>query len=256
MIKALADEGRTMILVTHDMRLAADVLGPRRLPAPSAGSRKQGARRPSCSAQPEDRTPAAVPQGDGGMIRSLPGGAEHPGTGKTGGGNARRGGSPAVPTVKNLAPRFSSTAGPTRQQLAVSAGMAHEHESSPSIHCRIDRLDRHRSGAGQHPDGNGGRLSSVQLHQRFRAGRTGSSASWATSCARWPGTDLRPGSPTTGIRSSPTSSAGNYDTIMAGMSITEERDKVIDFTDRITIRRPNPIYVAPSEDDADLKGPA
>ena len=46
--------------------------------------------------------------------------------------------------------------------------------------------------------------------------------------------------------------SGNYDTIIAGMSITEERDKVIDFTQNYMLPRPS-AYVAAS-DGADLTG--
>ena len=46
--------------------------------------------------------------------------------------------------------------------------------------------------------------------------------------------------------------SGNYDTIIAGMSITEERDKVIDFTQNYMLPRPS-AYVAAS-DAADLNG--
>ena len=46
--------------------------------------------------------------------------------------------------------------------------------------------------------------------------------------------------------------SGNYDTIIAGMSITEERDKVIDFTQNYMLPRPS-AYVAAS-DAADLSG--
>ena len=46
--------------------------------------------------------------------------------------------------------------------------------------------------------------------------------------------------------------SGNYDTIIAGMSITEERDKVIDFTQNYMLPRPS-AYVAASKS-ADLKG--
>ena len=46
--------------------------------------------------------------------------------------------------------------------------------------------------------------------------------------------------------------SGNYDTIIAGMSITEERDKVIDFTQNYMLPRPS-AYVATS-DSADLNG--
>ena len=46
--------------------------------------------------------------------------------------------------------------------------------------------------------------------------------------------------------------SGNYDTIIAGMSITAERDKVIDFTQNYMLPRPS-AYVAASED-VDLSG--
>ena len=46
--------------------------------------------------------------------------------------------------------------------------------------------------------------------------------------------------------------SGNYDTIIAGMSITEERDKVIDFTQNYMLPRPS-AYVAASEG-ADVNG--
>ncbi len=46
--------------------------------------------------------------------------------------------------------------------------------------------------------------------------------------------------------------SGNYDTIIAGMSITEERDKVIDFTQNYMLPRPS-AYVAASNE-ADLGG--
>ncbi len=46
--------------------------------------------------------------------------------------------------------------------------------------------------------------------------------------------------------------SGNYDVIIAGMSITDERDQVIDFTQNYT--QPDPsAYLAPSED-IDVKG--
>jgi polar amino acid transport system substrate-binding protein len=46
--------------------------------------------------------------------------------------------------------------------------------------------------------------------------------------------------------------SGNYDTIIAGMSITDERDEVIDFTQAYTPPDPS-LYVAASED-VDLTG--
>ncbi len=46
--------------------------------------------------------------------------------------------------------------------------------------------------------------------------------------------------------------SGNYDTIIAGMSITAERDEVIDFTQNYTLPDPS-AYVAASAD-VDLKG--
>ena len=46
--------------------------------------------------------------------------------------------------------------------------------------------------------------------------------------------------------------SGNYDTIIAGMSITDERDEVIDFTQNYTLPDPS-AYVAASAD-VDLKG--
>ena len=46
--------------------------------------------------------------------------------------------------------------------------------------------------------------------------------------------------------------SGNYDTIIAGMSITKERDKVIDFTQNYMLPRPS-AYVAASES-ADVNG--
>ncbi|WP_299777738.1 transporter substrate-binding domain-containing protein [uncultured Roseobacter sp.] len=46
--------------------------------------------------------------------------------------------------------------------------------------------------------------------------------------------------------------SGNYDVIIAGMSITDERDEVIDFTQNYTLPDPS-AYIATSED-ADLKG--
>jgi len=50
----------------------------------------------------------------------------------------------------------------------------------------------------------------------------------------------------------PNLTSGNYDTIIAGMSITDERDEVIDFTQDYIPATPS-IYVALSED-ADLMG--
>ncbi|WP_299282736.1 transporter substrate-binding domain-containing protein [uncultured Tateyamaria sp.] len=46
--------------------------------------------------------------------------------------------------------------------------------------------------------------------------------------------------------------SGNYDVIIAGMSITDERDEVIDFTQNYTLPDPS-AYVAASED-VDLEG--
>ncbi len=45
---------------------------------------------------------------------------------------------------------------------------------------------------------------------------------------------------------------GNYDTIIAGMSITDERDEVIDFTDPYT--QPDPSSFVAMSDDVDLEG--
>lgn len=45
--------------------------------------------------------------------------------------------------------------------------------------------------------------------------------------------------------------SGNYDTIIAGMSITDERDEVIDFTQAYT--PPDPSYYAALSDDVDLE---
>ena len=58
-IKALADEGRTMLLVTHDMKLAADCLGPRGVPASRPGRGTGPARGPV--RRPANRPAAAVP---------------------------------------------------------------------------------------------------------------------------------------------------------------------------------------------------
>ncbi len=46
--------------------------------------------------------------------------------------------------------------------------------------------------------------------------------------------------------------SGNYDTIIAGMSITDERDEVIDFTQAYTPPDPS-LYLAAS-DDVDVRG--
>lgn len=46
--------------------------------------------------------------------------------------------------------------------------------------------------------------------------------------------------------------SGNYDTIMAGMSITDERDEVIDFTQNYT--QPDPSGYLSMSMDADIKG--
>ena len=46
--------------------------------------------------------------------------------------------------------------------------------------------------------------------------------------------------------------SGNYDTIIAGMSITEERDEVIDFTQNYT--QPDPSGYLAASMDADIKG--
>jgi polar amino acid transport system substrate-binding protein len=46
--------------------------------------------------------------------------------------------------------------------------------------------------------------------------------------------------------------SGNYDTIIAGMSITEEREEVVDFTQGYT--RPSPSAYAALADGVDLKG--
>ncbi|MDA7964278.1 transporter substrate-binding domain-containing protein [Ruegeria sp.] len=46
--------------------------------------------------------------------------------------------------------------------------------------------------------------------------------------------------------------SGNYDVIMAGMSITDERDEVIDFTQNYT--PPDPSAYAALSDDVDLEG--
>lgn len=46
--------------------------------------------------------------------------------------------------------------------------------------------------------------------------------------------------------------SGNYDTIIAGMSITDERDEVIDFTQNYTL--PDPSAYAAASDDVDVEG--
>ena len=46
--------------------------------------------------------------------------------------------------------------------------------------------------------------------------------------------------------------SGNYDTIIAGMSITDERDEVIDFTQNYT--QPDPSSYLAASADADIKG--
>ncbi len=46
--------------------------------------------------------------------------------------------------------------------------------------------------------------------------------------------------------------SGNYDTIIAGMSITDERDEVIDFTQNYT--QPDPSAYMAASDDVDLAG--
>jgi len=46
--------------------------------------------------------------------------------------------------------------------------------------------------------------------------------------------------------------SGNYDTIIAGMSITDERDEVIDFTQAYT--PPDPSYYMALSEDVDLEG--
>ena len=56
----------------------------------------------------------------------------------------------------------------------------------------------------------------------------------------------------TGIRSFPNLTSGNYDTIIAGMSITAERDEVIDFTQNY-IPPASSLFMGLSED-ADLEG--
>ncbi|RYH08913.1 transporter substrate-binding domain-containing protein [Tropicimonas sp. IMCC6043] len=50
----------------------------------------------------------------------------------------------------------------------------------------------------------------------------------------------------------PNLTSGNYDTIIAGMSITDERDEVIDFTQAYT--PPDPSFYAALSDDVDLEG--
>ena len=80
---------------------------------------------------------------------------------------------------------------------------------------------------------------------------TGSSANWATSSASAPNSTAN-GSPMTGISIIPNLVSGNYDVIIAGMSITDERDEVIDFTQNYTPPDPS-AYLAMSED-VDLEG--
>ncbi|RVT82805.1 transporter substrate-binding domain-containing protein [Rhodobacteraceae bacterium CCMM004] len=50
----------------------------------------------------------------------------------------------------------------------------------------------------------------------------------------------------------PNLTSGNYDTIIAGMSITDERDEVIDFTQPYT--PPDPSFYAALSEDVDLTG--
>lgn len=52
----------------------------------------------------------------------------------------------------------------------------------------------------------------------------------------------------------PNLQSGNYDTIIAGMSITEERDKVIDFTQNYIPPASSAYMVLASAPDADIKG--
>jgi polar amino acid transport system substrate-binding protein len=52
----------------------------------------------------------------------------------------------------------------------------------------------------------------------------------------------------------PNLTSGNYDTIIAGMSITEERDQIIDFTQNYYPPTPRPIIAL--SDDADLASAA